>query len=97
MFISGGRDAKDSFLDDIHLVMLDTMSWTRVATLGITVPRAMHKMLSSKNTLYLFGGYNDKGFVMTLVHTYDVLADEDGSVVNQSKNKVSVRWSRLLG
>lgn len=54
LFIVGGRDSNDRFLDDIYLLPLENnlVCWTKVNTNGITIPRAMHQV-SSLNFRYV--------------------------------------------
>ena len=91
LVIYGGRDRKDTFLDDMFLLKLDYHKWVQINVKGM-VPRAMHGMTSIKNTLYVFGGYNEKGFVNALLFQYDLLFDEK-AVGEKEKDRNQERGS----
>lgn len=44
MVVSGGRDQQDRFLEDLHLLYLGSLTWAKVHTQGVTIPRAMHQV-----------------------------------------------------
>lgn len=46
MVVSGGRDQQDRFLEDLHLLYLGSLTWAKVHTQGVTIPRAMHQVAS---------------------------------------------------
>ena len=90
----------------MFLLKLDYHKWIQINVKGM-IPRAMHGMTSIKNTLYVFGGYNDKGFVNALFFQFEILFDEKAAeqelIDFQNKDsqpkhpdsKPMVRWSML--
>lgn len=44
LVVSGGRSEEDQFLNDIYILYLETLIWTKVETKGVTIPRAMHEV-----------------------------------------------------
>jgi Galactose oxidase, central domain len=91
LVVLGGRDMKDNFLDDLFLLKLDYHKWVQINVKGM-IPRAMHGMTSIKNTLYVFGGYNEKGFVNALLFNYEILFDEK-AVIDKEKERETERGS----
>jgi len=77
MLVSGGRDSHDNFLDDMYLLRIDTQTWVQVATKHLTLPRAMHKVASTKDTVFIFGGYNSKGFLPSTLQILQLHMDEN--------------------
>ena len=94
----------------MFLLKLDYHKWIQINVKGM-IPRAMHGMTSIKNTLYVFGGYNDKGFVNALLYQYEVLFDEKASPDKEKDNgkerasfesrhqpedRATLRWASVL-
>lgn len=64
--IFGGKNdlENDVYLNDLHLLSLDTFSWVSVQTAGSTpAPRFNHSAAIYDSKLIVFGGINIDGFL----------------------------------
>lgn len=64
LIICGGMNAQGSFLNDIHLLQVKTLQWMNIIIGGKDfLPRCSHGSAVVDTKLYIFGGYNNQGFV----------------------------------
>lgn len=82
LVIHGGRGPEDSFLEDLFILHLSTLQWMQVRTPKNSQPRAMHKMVCAKTHLFVFGGYNEEGFMSTQMNQWEIKmkVSENGQV-----------------
>lgn len=73
--VQGGRNYnhKNEFLSDLHLLKLDNMNWIKCSFYGPNKdPRGGHHMFVQDTKLYVFGGYNSKGYVPTDINILEL-------------------------
>ena len=59
MFIFGGIDQHQERFNDIHEFNFESLSWTRVITIGQPPsPRSFHQSLVDAGYLYVIGGFD---------------------------------------
>ena len=98
--IYGGRNVLDAFLDDIFMFQLNNLTWIRVYSKAGTpsIAKCMHQMVATKNSLYVFGGYSDKGFCQSLLHHYEIMLDDkpdENLPISHFPSKLKNRFSIL--
>lgn len=67
LFIFGGKSTPESgqevFLNDVHLLRVDTLHWNAVKVFGEEpCPRSGHSMEAVGNRVYIFGGISKTGY-----------------------------------
>ncbi len=81
--VSGGKGAEDRVLGDLWIFSLVKQQWREVDLQFPAVPRASHEVLLphqvvvSDNELYLFGGYNEDGFIDSAVTKLRIVTGDD--------------------
>jgi len=60
MFLFGGGDGSNHYLNDLHILDTETMSWSQAYVAGTTpAARSRHTATLVENKLYIFGGGDD--------------------------------------
>ena len=89
--VSGGKGADDRVLSDLWVFSLAKRQWREVLFQFPAVPRASHEVgpahqiVVCSNEIYLFGGYNEDGFIDSSVTKLRIVTGEEQQLDEERK------------
>lgn len=95
LYLFGGHDAKQSYLNDTYKYNCGTGEWTLLSPSDPPIPRQHHSMASIGDKVYMFGGKSSSSSYNDL-HVLDSNTDEWTQLDTSKTISPACRWGHTL-